>query len=137
MPKLWRAKKQFSRFLFSVLFQQEIIDLAINDFTMHLLISKWLKIQKCRQEKTIRQRNFQQKCFHSFNYVLDHTSIHFLRKLFKLLLLISSVLLTESFNHWLIHSFYNLIAKQIFYFNFGIFSSKWSTKKSFWKCKVK
>ena len=75
--KLWRIKKQFSRFLFLVLFQQEIVDLAINDFTMHLLISKWLRIQKCRQEKTMRQRNFQQKCFDSFNDVLDDTSIHF------------------------------------------------------------
>ena len=51
---------------------------------MHLFISKWLRKQKSRQKrKTMRQRgrnerrNCQQKCFHSFKYVIDHVSIHF------------------------------------------------------------
>ena len=44
---------------------------TINDFTMHLIISKWHRIQKSRQKrKTLRQRgrnerrNCQRKCSH-------------------------------------------------------------------------
>ena len=78
------AQKRFSSFIFSVVFQQKNMSkqLAINDFTMHLIIWKWLRIQKCRQKgKTMRQRdrskrkNCQRNCFHSFNYLIDHASI--------------------------------------------------------------
>ena len=34
----------------------------INDFTMHLIISKWLRRQKCRQKrKTMRQEEVEAK----------------------------------------------------------------------------
>ena len=56
--------------------------IAISDFTMHVIISKWLRVQNSRQNrKTMRQwgrseiRNCQPKCFHSFNCVIDHPSI--------------------------------------------------------------
>ena len=51
---------------------------------MYLIISKWLRIQKCRQKwQAMRQngqsekRNCQQNCFHSFYYVIDRASICF------------------------------------------------------------
>ena len=44
-------KKHFSSFLFSVVFQQKRVDVAINDFTKHLIILKWLRRQKCRQKR--------------------------------------------------------------------------------------
>ena len=73
-PVYWFGcpKKQFSSFLFSVVFQQKYVEVAIYEFKMHLITLKWLKIQKCRQKrKTMIQRsqsgriNYQQKCFHS------------------------------------------------------------------------
>ena len=79
------SKKHFLIFLFSVVFQKNIyFEVVINDFTMHLIILKWFKIQKCRQKrKTMRQigwsekRNCQWKRFHSFNCIIDHASICF------------------------------------------------------------
>ena len=51
---------------------------------MHLIILKWLRIQKSRQKrKAMRQRgrserrSCQRKYFHSFNFIIDHASIHF------------------------------------------------------------
>ena len=44
-------KYHFSSFVLSVVFQQKYIEVAINDLTMHLIISKWLKRQKCRQKR--------------------------------------------------------------------------------------
>ena len=65
-------------------FNKKYVEVAINDFTMHLVISKWIRIQKCRQKrKTMRQRgrsekrNCQRKCFYSTNYVIDHARICF------------------------------------------------------------
>ena len=44
-------KRHFSTF-FSVIFQQKYVEVAINDFTMHLIISKWLRMQNAdRREK--------------------------------------------------------------------------------------
>ena len=38
-------------------FNKKYVEVAVNDLTMHLLISKLLGIQKCRQKrKTMRQR---------------------------------------------------------------------------------
>ena len=80
MAKLWRPKNTFQLFLFQLYFKKKNVEVAIND----LIISRWLKIQKCRQKsKVIRQRgqserrNCQRKNFHSFNYVIDHASIRF------------------------------------------------------------
>ena len=82
-PKLWCPKNTFQVIL-SQLYFNKYIEVAINDFTMHLIISKWYWIQKCKQpRKTMRQidqsekRNCQRKCFHSFNYVINHASIRF------------------------------------------------------------
>ena len=50
--------------MFLVLFQQKkYVEVAINVFTMHhLIISKWLRIQKCIQNrKTMRQREEEAK----------------------------------------------------------------------------
>ena len=50
-------KKHFSSFLFSVVCQKKNYgEITIDDFTMDLIISKWLRTQKCRQKrKTMRQ----------------------------------------------------------------------------------
>ena len=82
VSKLWRPKNNFQVFFFRLYFNKKYVQVAINDFTMYLIISKWLKRQKCRHKrKKMRQRcwserrNCQQKCFHSFNYVIGPTSI--------------------------------------------------------------
>ena len=66
-------RKHFSSFS-SVVFQRKYVEVAINNFTMHLIISKWLRNQKFRQTRKImrqrgrsKRRNCQRKCFHSFN----------------------------------------------------------------------
>ena len=71
------SQNQFSSFL-------PPVEVAINDFTMHLIVSKWLIMQKRRQKrKTMRERglserrNCLKKCFHSLNYVADHANIRF------------------------------------------------------------
>ena len=65
-------------------FKKKNVEVVINDFRINLIISKWLRIQKCRQQrKKIRQRggserrNCQRKCSDSFNYIIDHKSICF------------------------------------------------------------
>ena len=74
-PKLWRPQLYFNR---------KYVEVVINGFIMYLIISKWLKIQKYKlKSKTMSQRhrserrNCRQKCFHSFNYLIDHASIRF------------------------------------------------------------
>ena len=47
--------------LFSVVFQQKLVEVAINNFTMHLIISKWLRIQKGRQKRKKRYREIEAK----------------------------------------------------------------------------
>ena len=77
------AQKTVFKFFSLVVFQKkEKVEVAINDSAMQLIISKWLRIHKCRQKRiTMREkgrkerRNCQQKCFHSFNYAIDHASI--------------------------------------------------------------
>ena len=79
VPKLWSPKNIF-QFFFQLYFNKKYVAVAINDFTMHMIISKWLKVQKCKEKrKTMRQRgqrerrNCQQMCFHSFTYVIDQS----------------------------------------------------------------
>ena len=53
-------KKHFLSFLFSVVFQ-----VAINNFTMRLIISKWLRRQKCRKKRkneAKRRRSERRNC---------------------------------------------------------------------------
>ena len=85
------GKQYFSSVLFSVLLQQKYAEVAIKDFATHLIISKWLRTQKCRQRrKTMTQTgrsertNCHRKCFHSFNYGIDHASIRFFFYIFLL-----------------------------------------------------
>ena len=102
-----RPKNTVQVFFFQLYCNKKYVEVAINDFTMHLIIPKCFRIRKYRQQrKTIRQRgrserrNCQRKCFHSFNYVIDHVSIRFFFYVNSLLLrVISSVLLAASFNH--------------------------------------
>ena len=70
---------------FSCISTKKYVEVAINDFTMHLIISKWLIRQKRRQKrKSMRQircqrerRNCLWKCFYLFKYVIDYENIHF------------------------------------------------------------
>ena len=79
-------KKHFSSFLFLVAFQKKHADVAINNFTKHLITSNWCKRKKYRQkgkkwEKKKRwseRRYCLQKSFHSFKYKIHHTNVHFL-----------------------------------------------------------
>ena len=77
---------------------------AINDFTMYLSISKWLRIKKCRQKrKSVRQkggserRNCQQKYFYLIRNRSHKYLLFLLRKQFTLLHVITCVLLADSF----------------------------------------
>ena len=55
-------KKHFPRFLFQLYFNKKYVEVGINGFTMHLIISKWLRKQKCRQKrKTLRQEEVETK----------------------------------------------------------------------------
>ena len=80
-PKLWRRKSTFQVFFFQFFFNKKLVEVAINDFKMHLFRNS-LEYKKCRQKgKTMRQRgqserrNCQLKCFHLLNYVINHASI--------------------------------------------------------------
>ena len=85
---IWAPKhcrlKTLIKFSFPAVFQKKYVEVTINDFAIHLIISKRLRIQKSRQKrKTMRRRcrskirNCQRNSFHSFNYVMDHASIRF------------------------------------------------------------
>ena len=69
-------KNTFQVFFFQLYFNKKYVEVAINDFTIHLTILKWLRIQKYRQKrKTMRQRgwserNYLQRCFHLFKYII-------------------------------------------------------------------
>ena len=60
--KLWCPNNTFQMFFFfSVLFEK-YVKVAINDFAMHQIISKWLRRQRCRQKrKTMRQKDVEAK----------------------------------------------------------------------------
>ena len=83
VTKLWCTKTFFQVFFFQLYFTKKYLEVAINDFIMHLITLKWLRIQKCRQKKKNNQsgrserRNCQQKCFHLFNYIIDRVSTCF------------------------------------------------------------
>ena len=72
------------RMYFQMWIYIKVISVPLNEESTNngLILLKWLRIQ-CRQKRKIRQRdqikrrNCQQKCFHSFNYIIDHTSISF------------------------------------------------------------
>ena len=47
---VWAPKKILS-FLFQLYFNKKFAEVTVNDFIMHLIILKWLRIQKCRQKR--------------------------------------------------------------------------------------
>ena len=56
------AQETLFKFPFSAVFNKKYVEVAINDFTMHLIISKWLRRQICRlKRKTIRQKEVEPK----------------------------------------------------------------------------
>ena len=78
--------------------------LYFNDFTMHLIISTWLRRQKCRQEKNnetkrcwSKRRNCIQKYFIHLNNRSSKCSLFLLRKWFTLLPVTPSVLVATPF----------------------------------------
>ena len=77
------AQKTLQVFFFRLYFSKKYVELAINYFGVHLIVSKWLRRQKCRRNrKTMRQRGRSeeetvQKCFHSFKYIIDHANVCF------------------------------------------------------------
>ena len=55
-------KKLFPSFLFQFYINKKYVEVAINDFTIHLIISKWLRRQKCRLKRTtMRQQEVEAK----------------------------------------------------------------------------
>ena len=65
--------------------------------------------KKMRQRHWSKRRNCQQKCFHSFSYVIDHTSIHFFFYVNSLHCFVwFLLLLAASFELRLLHSSHNL-----------------------------
>ena len=56
------TQKTLSKFLFLVVFQQKYVEVVINDFIMHVIISKWLRIQKTKtEEKSNETKRSKQK----------------------------------------------------------------------------
>ena len=83
VPKLWHPKT-LQVFFFQLYFNKKCIELAINDLTMHLIISKWLRNKNVdRREgqwdkKRLKQRrNCLGKCAFSFKYMIDHANVSF------------------------------------------------------------
>ena len=78
------APKKHSKVSFSSCFPTRKCWIAITDFTIYLIISKFFRRQKCRQKRKTKTkgrwsegRNYPRKCFHSSNYVIDHANVHF------------------------------------------------------------
>ena len=69
---------EFSLF-FQLYFIKKYIDIAINDFTKHLIIIQ-MHIEEKKIEKKIcqsKRRNYLQKCFISFTYIMNHANACF------------------------------------------------------------
>ena len=76
-------KKHFSIF-FQLYFNKKYVEIAISDFTVNPIISKWLRTKMQTEEKNnetrqgrSERRNCLRKCFHSFKYVVDHANVCF------------------------------------------------------------
>ena len=105
----------FQFLFFQLYFNKKYVELAINDFTMHLIISKWLRRKKYRQKrKRMRQRlrrkrrNCLRKCFYLLKYVIDHENVGFFflfslrtcsKSLKDYIVYTTSILLAASFKH--------------------------------------
>ena len=129
-------KKDFSCFLFWVVFQQKMC-LNSNQWFHNASSYFWIGLEDKNADRREKQwgkrgwserRNCLWKCFHSFKFVMDHANIHFFflislwtcshfikwRKWFKLLPVIRFVLLTVSFQVRLLGSFHKFVAIQIY-----------------------
>ena len=60
-PDFGATKNTFQVFFFQLHFNKKHVEVVINEFPMHLIISNWLRIQKCRQRKTVRQKQVEPK----------------------------------------------------------------------------
>ena len=108
-------KNSYQVFFFQLYFNKKRVKVAINDFTMHLNILKWLRRQNCKQKKKNNEvvkgwserRNCLRNCFHSFIYVLDHANVLFVWFLLHYLL--------DLFRS--LRSSHRFVAIQIFYLN--------------------
>ena len=85
--KLWHPKNTFQVCFFPLYFIKKYADVAINDFTKHLLKELfWNGLEgnnadKKKNKKKICQNKREivclQKCFHSFRYIIDHIDVSF------------------------------------------------------------
>ena len=56
-PNSGTQKNTFQVFFFQLYCNKKYVEVLINDLSMHLSISKWLRIQKCRlKRKTMRPK---------------------------------------------------------------------------------
>ena len=51
----------FQVLLFQFHFNKKIVEVVINDFKVYVIILKWLRGPKCRQRKTVRQKDIKAK----------------------------------------------------------------------------
>ena len=74
------------RFCFvSCISTKKYVEVATNDFTTHLLISKWFERQKCMQKRWVnetkkhrsKKRIGLRKFFHLFKFVTDYANVRF------------------------------------------------------------
>ena len=72
-PKLWHPKNTFQVLLFQLYFNKKYVEVPITHFTMHLIISKWLRRKKCQSKR----RTCLWKCFHLFKYTKDYKNVCF------------------------------------------------------------
>ena len=69
-------------FFFLLYFNKKYVKVEINDYTMHLIISKWLRMQKCRQlRKKMRQKveTAACSCF-SFSFCFSYVLICYIHQ---------------------------------------------------------
>ena len=70
------TKKAPVSLFFQFYFNKKYVELAINDFTMHLIILKWLRRQKCRQKRKImKQKEVEAKEKYVYESVLIHLNL--------------------------------------------------------------
>ena len=62
MQNSWKFKTYFKKLFYLLNFDKNYVEVVVSDFTMNLIISKWLRIQKFRQKrKTMRQKDIEVK----------------------------------------------------------------------------
>ena len=74
-PQLWRPKNVSSFLNFFLI--KKYFEVAIIDFTMYLIISRWLRRQKCRQKvKTMRQKEVEAKEETAYESIFMHLNTY-------------------------------------------------------------